>query len=95
MDSRRIVYIVAGWFFLGLIFGWGLSNLLNPMAGLGLLFVMVSCVFIFIAPVIHILIERKSINKQDYKPLNTVVTILTIILITTVILGFAGMFNFT
>ena len=94
MDSRRIIYIVAGWFLLGLVFGWGLIGLLKPITGLGLLVVIVGGVFMFIAPVIHIMIERKSLKDPDYKPLNTVVSILTLILITTVILGFAGMFNF-
>ncbi len=95
MDSKRIIYIFAGWFLLGLVFGWGLINILNPMAGLGLIVIIVSCVFIFIAPVIHILVERKSIKKQNYSVLNTIVFVLMIILITTVILGFTGMFNFT
>jgi len=95
MDSRKIIYIIAGWLSVGIAFGWGLINLLNPMAGMGFLIIIVSCIFIFVAPIIHILIERKSNKKSEYKPLNTVVFILTLILITTVILGFTGMFNFT
>ncbi len=92
---RRPFKILAGWFITGLAFA-AFTVWLNPMAGLGVLMILVSAIMMVVAPPIHILIAKWKEKSSGEPACIGQVALISVgaLIIVIVLLGATGMFNF-
>lgn len=95
MKVRRPFKILASWFISGLAFA-AFTVWLNPMAGLGVLMILVSAIMIVVAPPIHILIAKRQEQSAEAPAGVGQVVLISVgaLILLIVVLGATGMFNF-